>query len=425
VSADLRDPDTSVVTLGNGVRVVAIRLPHLRSVNVSVFVRTGSSHESRRLNGISHFVEHMAFKGTHERTCQQINLDAERLGADVNAHTDKDHTAYHMRGLAEDAPRFITMLGDIVLQSSFPEAELERERQVILHELVEDEEDVLATADKLFDKLSFGNHPIAQPVIGSRLTIQRISRDELLGYVADQYAGENIVVGVAGPIDVDAIVAAADAAFGAARRGRANEVALPDYVGGVGSRVQPGYSQTHVVLGYPIASLREDYHAGVVAAALFGEGMSSPLMDEIRERRGLVYYASCSADVSELCGQFVIEASTSPAQLDEFFSEVRRLLSAQAERIVPGDLERAKKQIAVRTLRAEERPTRRLEDAALDLFVHGRVRSRAELLARAEAVQAEAVRLVFARMLATPAAVAIAGRVKKGASERARELFAG
>jgi predicted Zn-dependent peptidase len=425
VTSDPRDPDTTVATLGNGVRVVAIRLPYLRSASVSVFVRTGSSHESRRLNGISHFVEHMAFKGTHTRSCQQINLDAERLGADVNAHTDKDHTAYHMRGLAADAPRFIAMLGDIVLESSFPEAELERERRVILHELVEDEEDVLASADKLFDRLSFGSHPIAQPVIGSRLTIQRISRDELLGYVDAQYAGANIVVGIAGNVDVDEVVGAAAAAFGSVRRGSANEVAPPDYIGGVASRVQPGYSQTHVVLGYPIASLKEDYHAGVVAAALFGEGMSSPLMDEIRERRGLVYYASCSADVNELCGQFVIEASTAPTQLDEFFAEVKRLLAAQAEAIVGADLERAKKQIAVRTLRSEERPTRRLEDAALDLFVHGRVRSRAELLERAVDVGAEAVRQVFARMLATPAAVAIAGRVKKGASERARELFGG
>ena len=326
MTSDPRDPDTTVATLANGVRVVAIRLPYLQSASVSVFVRTGSSHESRRLNGISHFVEHMAFKGTRTRSCQQINLDAERLGADVNAHTDKDHTAYHMRGLAADAPRFIAMLGDIVLGSNFPEAELERERSVILHELVEDEEDVLASADKLFDRLSFGNHPFAQPVIGTRLTIERISRDDLLGYVDAQYAGANIVVGAAGNVDVDAVVAAAEAAFGAARRGRANEVAPPGYVGGVASRVQAGYSQTHVVLGYPIASLKQDYHAGVVAAALFGEGMSSPLMDEIRERRGLVYYASCSADVNELCGQFVIEASTAPAQLDEFFVEVKRLL---------------------------------------------------------------------------------------------------
>jgi len=418
------DPEATIVRLGNGVRIVAIPLPHLQSVNVSVFVRTGSSHEGRRLNGISHFVEHMAFKGTHTRSCQQINLDAERLGADVNAHTDKDHTAYHMRGLAVDAPRFVAMLGDIVRNSSFPEAELERERQVILHELIEDEEDVLSTADKLFDRLSYGNHPIAQPVIGSRLTIQHIGRADLLDYVGRQYTGANVVVGVIGRFDADAVVAAAEAAFAGMPAGRENVVEAPAYAGGVASRVQPGYSQTNVVLGFPIASARDDDHAGTVAAALFGEGMSSPLMDEIRERRGLVYYASCAAEVNELCGRFVIEASTSPAQLDEFLVEVRRLLEARAGSIEPAELERARRQIAVRTLRAQERPTRRLEDAALDLFVHGRVRSRAELLARVDAVGGEDVRAVFARMLAAPPALAIAGRMKKGASERARALFA-
>jgi predicted Zn-dependent peptidase len=423
MTSDSHDPDSTVVTLANGVRVVAIAVPHLQSVGVSVFVRTGSSHESRRLNGISHFVEHMAFKGTHTRSCQQINLDAERLGADVNAHTDKDHTAYHMRGLAADAARFVAMLGDIVRNSSFPAAELERERQVILHELIEDEEDVLASADKLFDRLSFGSHPIAQPVIGSRLTIQHIGRADLLEYVGRQYTGANVVVGIVGRFDLEAVVAAAGEAFATMPAGRENVVAAPAYVGGVASRVQPGYSQTHVVLGYPIASLREDHDAGTVAAALFGEGMSSPLMDEIRERRGLVYYASCNAEINELSGQFVVEASTSPAQLDEFLAEVLRLLQAQAEAILPAELERAKRQIAVRTLRAQERPSRRLEDAALDLFVHGRVRSRAELLDRIDAVQARDVRAVFARMLATPPALAIAGRVRKGASERARALF--
>jgi predicted Zn-dependent peptidase len=424
VSAIPSDGDTAVVRLGNGVRVLAIALPHLESVNVSVFVRTGSSHEPRRLNGISHFVEHMAFKGTRTRSCQQINWDAERLGADVNAHTDKDHTAYHMRGLAADGPRFVAMLGDIVLASSFPDAELERERQVILHELTEDEEDVLATADKLFDRLSFGSHAVAQPVIGSRLTIQHIGRADLLDYVERQYSGANIVVGVAGRFDLDAIVAAAEAAFAAVPAGSENHVEAPAYGGGIASRVQPGYSQTHVVLGYPIPSLREDHHPAMVAAALFGEGMSSPLMDEIRERRGLVYYASCAADVNEVCGQFVVEASTSPAQLDEFLAEVRKLLARQADAIAADDLERARRQIAVRTLRTQERPVRRLEDAALDLFVHGRVRSRAETLARVEAIGAGAVRDVFATMLATPVALAIAGRVKKGAVDRARALFA-
>ena len=140
------------------------------------------------------------------------------------------------------------------------------------------------------------------------------------------------------------------------------------------------------MLGFPIPTLTEDYHASVVAAALFGEGMSSPLLDQIRERRGLVYYAACSADVSDLCGQFVVEASTSHQHLDEFVVEATRLLGAHAEAIDPVDLERARNQIAVRTLRALERPSRRLEDAALDLYVHGRIRSRAELMERVEAV---------------------------------------
>ena len=175
--------DTSVATLSNGVRVVTIALPHLESASVSVFVRTGSRHESARLNGISHVVEHMAFKGTESRDARAINLDAERLGAQVNAHTDKDHTAYHIAGLARHAGVFIEMLGDIVRASVFPEDELERERQVILQEYIEDEDDPLSSAFKLFDKLCFGGHPLAQPVIGTRRNIERFTRSDLLGYV--------------------------------------------------------------------------------------------------------------------------------------------------------------------------------------------------------------------------------------------------
>lgn len=418
------DADTRVATLGNGVRIVVIALPHLESASVSVFVRTGSSHESRKQSGISHFVEHMAFKGTHTRSCQEINLQAERLGADVNAHTDKDHTAYHMRGRDRDAGAFVRMLGDIVQGSTFPEAELERERQVLLQEYIEDEEEPISTAYKLFDKLCFGTHPLAQPVIGSRANIDRFGRDELLDYVDAQYTGANVVVGVAGNVHADAIVREAEAAFGAMRAGQANVVAAPAYGGGIASRALAGSGQTHFVFGLPLPALTDDrHHAGVVAAALFGDGMSSPLLDEIRERRGLAYYLSCSADMTELAGQFVIEASTAPEHADEFLRETRRLLEVQAERIEAVDLERAKNQIAVRRLRSAERPSRRLENAALDLLSLGRVRSRAELAGCIEDVGAAQVRETFARMLASREAVAIAGKIRKGTLERAREIF--
>lgn len=417
------DADTTVATLDNGVRVVAIRLPHLGTASVSVFVRTGSRHETPGLNGVSHFVEHMAFKGTHLRDCHQINLDAERLGADVNAHTDKDHTAYHMQGLAQHAGQFIRMLGDIVQNSTFPQDELTREREVILQEFLEDGDDALSAAYKLFDQACFGSHAIAQPVIGTRDCIERVSRDDLLGYVQRQYSGANVVVGVAGNIDPAVMVEHAREAFGKMTPGAANVLAPPVYVGGSKTRRLPGNSQSHVVLGFPIPTLHDDYHAAVVGAALFGEGMSSPLMHEIRERRGLVYFAACSADVMDVCGQFVIEASTTPEHLDEFFIEVAKLLADHATRTDEVGLERARNQIAVRMLRAQEHPSRRLEDAAQDLFVHGRVRSRTELVAKVEAVTGEQVRAVFQAMLASPVSVAVAGKIGKGTNHRFLDIL--
>jgi predicted Zn-dependent peptidase len=416
------DADTHLVTLHNGVRVLSIRIPQRQTVNVSVFVHTGSQHESARLNGISHMVEHMAFKGTHERDCQRINLDAERLGAEVNAHTDKDHSAFHMIGLARDAEAFVHMLGDIVQHSSFPEDELERERQVILHEFAEDEDDALAAAFRLFDKTCFGAHPVAQPVIGNRRNIGRLSRADLLGYVQRQYSGANIVVGVAGDVDPERIAQQVQASFASLPRGMHNQVASPDYRGGIAARRIAGSAQTHIVLGFPIPALKQQHHASTLAAALFGEGMSSPLMDQLRERRGLVYYAACSADVMELCGQWVIEASTGPQHVDEFFVEVTRLLHAHAETTDAVGLQRARNQIMVRGLRAHERPVRRLEAAAMDLLALGRVRSRAEIDAALQAVTAQQVREAFAEMLASGASIAIAGKVRNGLSDRVREL---
>jgi len=124
-------PPATLATLPNGLRTVTIPMPWRETLSLSVFIRTGSLHESARLNGISHVVEHMAFKGTGNRDCQRINLDAEALGAEVNAHTDKDHTAFHIEGLPGDLPAFVEWLADIVLNSSFPAEELERERRVI------------------------------------------------------------------------------------------------------------------------------------------------------------------------------------------------------------------------------------------------------------------------------------------------------
>jgi predicted Zn-dependent peptidase len=419
------DTDTVLINLDSGARVVVFRLPHLATATVSVFVRSGSQHESARLNGIGHFLEHMAFKGTHSRNCQRINLDAERLGAEVDAHTDKDHTAFHMRGLARDVRAFVRMLGDIVRESTFPEAEIERERDVILHEYAENEDDAMAAAFKLFDQACYGAHPAARPVIGSRANIRRFTRAELVAWVQEQYTGANTVVGIAGDIDPDQVIAATQAVFGDMPRGSENVIAAPDYVGGVRWRRLPESSQAQLVVGFPIPPLPAEHHAFVVAAALLGEGMSSPLLDRLRERRALVYHADCWTDVRDAYGQFVVEASTTPSQLAECIGEIARLLGEHVDATDRVGLERARNQTVVRYLGDLEAPARRLERAALDLFALDRVRSREELLASIAAVTPAQVREAFARMVDASAAVGMTGRIAGGEAERIVRLVGG
>lgn len=419
-----QDPDTHLATLGNGVRVLTLRTPQLESASVAVFVRSGSQHESAALNGISHVVEHMAFKGTALRDARRINLDAERLGAEVNAHTDKDHTAFYMHGLAEHATRLLPMLADIVRHPTFPADELERERQVLLHEWTEDDDDPLSTAFQLFDRTCWGDHPLAQNVMGPRRNLERVSREALLGWVRQQYSGHNVVVAVAGAVDPDAIVRGAEAAFGDLQAGTPHRPPPPVWHGGIATRRQDGGAQAHLVLGYPLPGLAADDPVGTVAAAVLGEGMSSPLLERIREQRALAYYTACSADVLDGAGQFVIEASTAPGQLDELLREVLALLAAHARRVAPADLERARLQLTVRRLRAHERPYRRLEDAVLDLFALGRLRSAAEWRAGIHGVGAEDVRAGFERMQAAGIALALVGSLPRAASQRVREMLA-
>ncbi|MBL8306887.1 MAG: insulinase family protein [Rubrivivax sp.] len=411
-------------TLPNGVRVLALPQPWRQGVNLSVFVASGSLHEPRRLNGISHVVEHMAFKGTVRRDNASINLDAERLGADVNAHTDKDHTAFHIDGLGRDLPAFVELLSDIVLHSTFPEVELERERQVIRHEFTEFDDDPATTAFNVFDRACWGWHPLAQPVIGRRANLERFTGDDLRGWVAQQYVPGRVMVAAVGGLDASAFVRAAEAGFGALRGAALPVPAPPSWLGGIKLRRLSGSSQCHVIVGHAAPPLADPaHHAWRLAAAVLGEGMSSPLLDRLRERRGLAYHAACSADIGPLAGQFVVEAATAPEQAVEVLDEIAALLAAHAERVSPVDLERAREQLVVRALRTPEQPVRLLETTVQEVFALGRPADPASAMARLRALTADDVRAVFRQMQAAVPAVALAGQVPAAVRLRAQALF--
>lgn len=433
-------PDTShpagtpiVATLANGVRLLAIHLPHVRSASVGVFLRVGSRDETPGTSGIGHVLEHMAFKGTAKRTVQAINLDAERLGADVNAFTSKDTTGYFMSGLGRHVEQFLEMTADIVLNSTFPQAELARELEVIRQEAIEYAEDPQETSSDLLDRAIWGEHAMGMPVIGTVENIQRFTRDDLVAHVQSHYVAENTIVAAAGNFDVDAFLALGERLFAGMRCATGALAPQPPvparYVGSAIGRRFSQVSQVFVNLAYPLApeqarAMQEQRWrmAASAAAMLFGGGMSAPLTDTIRERLGLAYTAQSSAEHGDVWFNFVIHAVTTPDKLEQLMAATGALLREHAGRIDPVHLERAKNQLTVSRVRSSERTYATMERAVEELFMSGTVTPAAETLAMIETLDAGEVRAVFEAMLQHRPALAITG--KAATTKAARQLAA-
>jgi len=420
-------------TLANGVRLLAIPMPHVQSASVGVFLRVGSRDETPATNGIGHVLEHMAFKGTITRSIQAINLDAERLGADVNAFTGKDTTGYFMTGLGRHAQQLLRMTADIVLNSTFPDGELQRELEVIRQEAIEYEEDPEDCSSELLDRAIWGDDPMGMPVIGTVGNIEGFTRHDLVRHVQSHYVAEKTVVAAAGNFDVEAWVALAGELFAAMpRSANSSLVRQPPpakYVGHAMAKRFTQVSQVFLNVAYPLAPARQEEMsqprwrvAATLAANLFGGGMSAPLVDTVRERLGLAYTADSTMDSGDVWASFVVHAVTTPDKLDALVTATGRLLRAQATTIDPVHLERAKNQLTVSRVRAGERTYATMEQAVEELFASGTVTPMADAIAMIDEIGAEEVRAVFERMLANPPALAITG---KGASARiARQLAA-
>lgn len=398
-------------TLANGIRVLTLPMQHVQSASVGIFVNTGSRNEIPETNGISHFLEHMAFKGTTTRDVQKINMDAERLGASFNAFTSKETTAYFMTGLGKHSPQFLEMLADIVCNSSFPEDEIERERSIILQEALEYAEDPGSIVDVLLDQATFHQQAMGMQVIGTSANIHGFKRQDLVDYVTSQYTGDNIVVAAAGKIDPDLINRLSESLLMGLPAGTRHVVATPKHRGGIRTQKIAGVSQVFVKIGFPVSSMSMGHHRpSVLAAALFGAGMSSPLVNEIRERQGLAYSVGSSIDIGDNYGTFIIDALTTPRHLPQLMESTAQLLRQHAHSIDLEQLERARNQLAVEFVTSNESPFSLMERAVEHQLVHGRNVPDEEVLDSLESITATDVRLVFERMLEEQPSMSIVGK---------------
>ena len=398
-----------VTTLANGIRVLSLPLPHMESVLLAAFVNVGSRNEAPELNGISHYLEHMAFKGTTTKDCFQIISEMEIMGSDVNAYTSSDRTCYHVSGRKQDLPKFAELIGDIMLNSTFPEDEVEKERGVILQEYNRSLDNPGHVNYHLYNGLAFPDQAVGRKTLGEPHNIKSFTRQDFINYQQKYYTGENMIVGVVGNFDEAEMLALVEKNFGALPRGTANTVDPVTYVGG-GEAFEASFTQSQVILAFPMRGALDDGHfADVVAASVIGDGMSSPLFTEIREKRGLVYSVSAGCSIQDNIGTMLINAGTTPDKLDEFLRVTCEVLKQHTTAINPQDLTRAKNQLAVGTMRRAERPMRYMEGFVEDLFIYGEQKPLADTVDKIMAVTEQEVMDAVKRMIEQVPTLALTG----------------
>ena len=406
--------DLRTRVLPNGLTIASVRLPGFRTAAVGTFVRVGSRDESAELNGISHFLEHMAFKGTATRDARRISLEIERVGAMMNAYTAKDHTAFHTVLLAEHMPVALDVLADVVLRSTFPPDEIERERQVILQEIGEAKDDPESIAQDEFDLRAYPKQAFGRPILGNARFVKRVGREDFRHYLGTHYFASNTVISAVGDIDHDRFADEVEKRFGDMPQGVRSQREAVRYVGGF-RHVDDEYEQTSVALGWP-APARSDPRFPVyeLLGELLGGGMSSPLFQAVRERHGLAYQIDAWTEGHEDCGLLQVTAGVAPRNLRLFFEVVCGEIRELTHRITPEDLERTRNQQATHLARSLERPMDLAETVARDLLVHGRVLSPLERIATTMAIGETELRQAARDLLSEPPTLVLVGRAGRG-----------
>jgi predicted Zn-dependent peptidase len=401
---------SEVTTLANGLRIATHRMPGLETVSLGLWVATGARHEAPREHGISHLLEHMAFKGTARRTARQIAEEIENVGGDLNAATSLETTAYYARVLAGDERLALDIIADIVLDSSFAEDELEREREVILQEIAATRDSPEDISYDLMQEAAFPEQAIGRPILGTPESVARFTPADLEAFLASRYSPERMVLSAAGAVDHGRLVGHAEALFGALSRGTDGSEAAARYEGGARVAAER-FEQAHLVLGFESPSYRaEEFYAAQVLAGLTGGGMSSRLFQEARERRGLCYAIYATAWGLRDTGMLAIHAATGSEMMARLMDVVAAELKALAEDgPSAAELARAKAQIKAGLLMALESSSARAEQMARQLIGHGRIIPTEESVARVGQVSRESVGDLAGRMFASRPSLAIVG----------------
>lgn len=390
-------------TLSNGFRVITEHMPHVKSAALGVSATAGARDETPPEGGLSHMLEHMAFKGTTTRNAKQIVEEIENVGGDLNAYTDYEVTAYQARVLAEHVPMAIDLIADILRDSTFDEGEIEKERQVILQEIGERNDMPSMAALETLQETCFPEQALGRPIIGTPEKVLSFDRGMISDYLARHYAPDRLILSAAGFVDHDETVKAAERLFGdmAARSAPIREAG--QYKPG-STRLVRDVEQAHVCVGFASPDSRDfqaQFRAQAVAAVL-GGGMSSRLFQEAREERGLCYSIYSYAEAFEDAGMMTVYAATSPEQAEEMVTLALDVFERAADDITEDEASRARAQSKAGLVMGLESPMRRAESLSRQMALWGRPIPMEEVITMVDQVDAGTVRTAARALLDGP-----------------------
>ena len=402
-----------ISTLPNGLRVVTRAMPGLHSASIGIWVNAGCRDERAEQNGIAHFLEHMAFKGTPTRSALQIAETIENVGGYINAYTSRDVTSYYVRVLAGDVALALDVISDIVLNPVFEQREIEVERGVILQEIGQS----LDTPDDvIFDWLqeaAYPDQPMGRTILGPAERVSHFSRDDLSRFIGEHYGPERMIVAAAGAVDHDRILRQVETIFGGLAA-RAVTTREPARWQGAETRRVKKLEQAHFALAFEGPGYQDaDFYAAQIWTSALGGGMSSRLFQKIREEKGLCYSIFAQSGFHDDTGMVTIYAGTSGEQVADLAMLTVDELKRSADDMTEAEVARARAQMKAGLLMGLESPTGQAERMARSLAIWGRVPDAAEVAERIDAVTVAQIRDHARKLLdnARPA-LALYGPVK-------------
>jgi predicted Zn-dependent peptidase len=389
-----------ITRLDNGIRVITHDLPHLETVSLGIWVRAGARDEAEAQNGIAHFLEHMAFKGTHKRSAMQIAQDIENVGGDINASTSMETTGYYARVLKEDWRLGLDILSDILTDPVFDREEVERERDVILQEIAAANDTPDDLVFDLAQAAAYPGHALGRPILGPSGQVAGYDADAMITYRLANYAGERIVVAAAGRIEHEALVQEASRLLGSIPAAAAPARIAPAFGGGGASLAERPLDQAHIVLTFPgVGYHDDDVYVMQVLSVLLGGGMSSRLFQEVREKRGLCYSVFSCTSAYEDSGLFSVYAATAPGKADELTRVTSDTMMSVVDQVDEAEVARAKAQLKAGLVMSLESASARADQMARQFLAFGEVPEMATIIEKVERVTPADVSRLAGRIL--------------------------